>query len=140
MKRYTWGSQGAPFPMLNVVDWEATGGPRVVACVPQDMERADFRQPAAEAAVRLLETSAAQEESLAFIAAERDSLKARVEELERDAMESTAEALRTGERLAAAAAAEREACAKLVEGWALFPRNDEAQARIAAAIRARGGQ
>ena len=106
MKRYTWGSQGAPFPMLNVVDWEATGGPRVVACVPQDMERADFRQPAAEAAVRLLETRA----------------------------------LRTGERLAAAAAAEREACAKLVEGWALFPRNDEAQARIAAAIRARGGQ
>lgn len=55
MTRYTWTAQGARYPMLNVIDWQAEGGPRIVACVPQDNERPDFRQPAAEAAVRLLE-------------------------------------------------------------------------------------
>ena len=52
--RYTWSAQGARYPMLNVVDWHAEGGPRVVACVPQSDEGPPFTQPAAEAAVRLL--------------------------------------------------------------------------------------
>ena len=40
--------------MLNIIDWQATGGPRVVACVPQTEDDPLFRQFAAEAAIRLL--------------------------------------------------------------------------------------
>lgn len=51
-ERYTWTAHGARWPSLNVIDWYAPGGPRVVACVPQTDDGLGVE--AAVAAMRLL--------------------------------------------------------------------------------------
>lgn len=90
---------------------------------------------------RILSVAEQIEAALAPLLNERDSLKARIVELEREAMETAAEQLRAGEVLAAAVAAEREACTKEAVAW--LKRNGFgglARAGLMTAIRARGGR